>query len=346
MSTNVGNVGTYLYGGYDHTSVVKEDLASWIAMISPDDTPLLDTLSRTRATGVLHEWNLDTLAAVATRGVGEGLDWEAPTDSAPSRPNNQCEIFLQNVAVTETMRAVATTGFADAYAYQVQKKTKQMKRNIESALMNDGTPTTGTSATSGGRVMKSLEELITTNRFVSTNYSGTTTVGTTGNAGVLAEKDMNDMLQQIYLAGGSTNLIVANAPYKRQISNFSANSKNTRYINADEKKLVVPVNVYDSEFGAIPIQLNRWSPKSTNTATATAGTATAAGINDITGRIWLLEKEQVRTAWLRDIQHNLMGRRGDSVVGQVVAELTLEVGAEASCGVLTGVNNFVPSVSS
>jgi hypothetical protein len=34
-----------------------------------------------------------------------------------------------------------------------------------------------------------------------------------------------------------------------------------------------------------------------------------------------------------------MGRRGDSVVGQVVAELTLEVGAEAALGVMTGVNN-------
>ncbi len=339
----VGHVGTYIYGGYDHTSVIKEDLAGWIAMISPDDTPLLDTLSRTKASGVLHEWNLDTLEAVATRGVAEGQDWAAPTITAPTRPNNQCEIFLKDVAVTETMRAVATVGFADAYAYQVQKRIKEMKRNIESALMNDGSPTTGASATA--RVMKSLEELITTNRFVSTDYDGGVAAGTTANAGVVGEKDFNDMLQQIFLAGGNTNLIVANAPYKRQISNFSANSKNTRYIAAEEKKLVVPVNVYDSEFGAIPIQLNRWSPKSTNTATSTS-TATAAGVVDITGRIWFLEKEQARTAWLREIQHNLMGRRGDSVVGQVVSELTLEVGAEASCGVMTGVNNFVPSVSS
>lgn len=339
MTTNVGNVGSYLYKGYDHTGAVREDLGDWVARISPTDTPLTDSLSRTQSTGTLHEWLLDTLAAPVTRGIGEGKDWEAPTLTAPSRVSNQCEIFLKDVAVTETQRAINTAGFANAYAYQVQKKTAEIKREIEAAIMNDGTPTTGTSATNAGRVMKSLEELITTTIYNGMSYVGGTPAGATSMAGIISELDVNNILQDIWTQGGNTNLIVCHAPYKRQISNFSANSRNTRYVMAEEKKLIVGVDVYDSEFGAVPIQLNRWSPKSTNTVTATA-TATATNTpNDITGRIWFLEKEQCRLAWLREINHNLMGRRGDSVVGQVVCELTLEVGAEAALGVMTGVNN-------
>jgi hypothetical protein len=39
------------------------------------------------------------------------------------------------------------------------------------------------------------------------------------------------------------------------------------------------------------------------------------------------------------MQHNLIGRRGDSVAGVVVGEVTLEVLNEKANGMLLGVNN-------
>ena len=99
------------------------------------------------------------------------------------------------------------------------------------------------------------------------------------------------------------------------------------------------VDVYDSDFGVLAVQLNRWSPVSTNVATAT-GTATATSTNDLSGRVWFLERSKCRIAELRPLKHRLMGTRGDSTVGQVVTECTLEVGNEAALGVMKGVNNI------
>lgn len=345
MSTNVGDAGSYLYKAYDHTGANREDLANWIANISPYDTPLGNSLGKTKARSTYHEWLIDSLAAIATRGVDEGKDWAAPTHTAPTRPVNWTEIFLKDIAVTETQREINAAGFSDAYAYQVEKATKEIMRERESALMNDGTTATGTTATNVNRVMKSLEEFITTNvKIPGTAVSSGTyrsTVSATNMAAMIGEADFNDMLQIIWAAGGHTDLVVGGAAYKRQISNFSANDKNTRYISASDKELVVGVDLIDTDFGVIAVQLNRWSPIGTNTTISSgAGSASAATNNDRTGRIWFLERARLRIAELRPLKHRLMGTRGDSTVGQVVTECTLEVGNEAACGVMKGVNNY------
>ena len=335
---SVGNTGSYLYKAYDHTGANREDLQNWIANISPYDTPLGNTLGRTKARSTYHEWLIDSLAAIASRGIVEGKDWGTAAHTAPTRPNNQTEIFLKDIMVTETQREINAAGFSDAYAYQVEKATKEIMRERESALMDSGSATTGASGTA--RVMKSLEDFITTTVMspgtaaASNKYENL--VNSTAAAAKMTEVDFNTMLQLIWTQGGHTDLVVCGAPYKRQISNFSANSKNTRYISATEKELVVGVDLVDTDFGVVAIQLNRWSPISTNT---TSGTACAATNKDLQGRIWFLERAKCRIAELRPLKHRLMGTRGDSTVGQVVTECTLEVGNQAALGVMKGVNN-------
>lgn len=332
MATNVGNVGTYLYASYGLTSANREDLIDWIANIDPYDTPLTVSLAKVRAKGVYHQWMTDTLAATSSDGLEEGLDWAAPTHTAPSRVVNFCQIFGKDIAVTESQRAENPAGFSDAYAYQLEKGTKEVMRNIETTLMANVTASTGNSgtATDAGRQMKSLETFITTNRWNSGNYASSGSA--TGVAGYFSSDDLNRFLDAVWTAGGSPDLIVVAGAYKRQISKFTTN--NTRNILADQKQLSVGIDVYDSDFGLIPIQLNRFSPVGTNTSSST-NTSTS-----IIGRVWILTRSMCRLAWLRELNHRLMGTRGDSTVGQIRAELTLEVGNEKACGVLTGVNNY------
>lgn len=329
MSTNVGNVGSYLYASVGLTSANREDLIDWIANIDPYDTPLTVSLAKVRAAGVHHQWMTDALAATSTAGLNEGLDWEIPTLTSPTRVVNFCQIFGKDIAVTETQRAENPAGFSDAYAYQLEKGTKEVMRNIEATLMAAVTASTGGSATASARVMKSLETFITTNKYDSASYASSGSATTV--AGIFGAADVNRILDLIWTAGGNPDLIVMGGAYKRHMSALT--SPNTRNILAEQKKVVVGIDVYDSDFGLIPIQLNRWSPVATNATTST-NTST-----DISGRVWFLTRSMVRLAWLRDLQHRLMGTRGDSTVGQIRAELTLEVGNQKSCGVFTGVNN-------
>jgi hypothetical protein len=269
----------------------------------------------------------DSLAAAATTGEIEGRTYSADTLTAPARVENQTQIFGKDIAVTETQRAENPAGFTDAYTYQLEKGTKEIMRNIEKTLMDAVTSSTGASGTA--RVMKTFEDFITTTVKTSTDY--TTSATADGQAGIFDDTNLNEVLEEVWDAGGNTDLLVCNGPYKRQISAFT--TTNTRNVLATDKKLVIGVDVYDSDFGLVPIQLNRWSPKSTNTTTAVSAATHAIG------RIWLLQRSLCRLAWLRPLHHRLMGTLGDSTVGQLTAELCLEVGNEAGLGVMKGVNN-------
>lgn len=323
----IGNVGSYLYDSYASTSSNQQDLVDFIANIDPDETPLTVLLGSTKAKSTVHQWQTDTLAALSSTGIREGEDFAVSTLTAPVRVTNQTQIFGKDIAVTESQREENPAGFGDAYTYQLEKGSKETMRNIEFTLMAAVSQSTGASATA--RQMKTLEDFITTTTRVGTNYTGLAGDGT--HAGIFNGNDVNDILNSIWTLGGKTDLIVLNGAYKRQFSALT--TSNTRNVLADAKKVVIGIDVYDSDFGVIPIQLNRYSPQSTNTASATANAT------DISGRVWFLQRSMVRLAWFRPLRHRLMGTRGDSTAGQIRAELTLEVANQKALGVFKGVNN-------
>ena len=49
----------------EDTKGKKEDLASFITMITRDETPFLSSIGNKKATAVFHEWQTDELAAPA-----------------------------------------------------------------------------------------------------------------------------------------------------------------------------------------------------------------------------------------------------------------------------------------
>ena len=112
MATPIGNLGSYLLDGYAHGGSVREDLLDYITNISPYETPLTSILGRSTARSTLHEWTQDVLRARNTRGIVEGRDWAAPTAVAPTRVNNQTEIFGQDLGVTGTIIATWAGGIA------------------------------------------------------------------------------------------------------------------------------------------------------------------------------------------------------------------------------------------
>jgi hypothetical protein len=185
--------------------------------------------------------------------------------------------------------------------------------------------------------MKGLQAFIATN----TAYAGAnagTAGGGASNDGQLAVGDFADMLNSIYVAGGNPEQVYVSPKVKRQVSAFTvpgaaAGTPHARNIAAVDKKLVGAIDFYDSDFGLIQIVLDRWVPESTNVTTATAS-ATNTG-----GQMFFLSRAINRLAWLRPVHHELVGKRGDSVAGLVVGEVTLEVLNEKANGRILAVNN-------
>ena len=99
---------------------------------------------------------------------------------------------------------------------------------------------------------------------------------------------------------------------KQRISGFSGNQ--TRFVGADEKKLVNTINLYSTDFGAevVEVKLHRY--------------VTISG--DVNNDIMGIQADTWATAWFRKPFNKDLAPTGDADKGMLIAEGTLEARAE------------------
>jgi hypothetical protein len=123
---------------------IREDLADVIYDISPVETPFLSSVAHTEASNVLHEWQTDALAAAsASNAVIEGDDATTDASSPTVRLGNRTQISDKVARVTGTARSVDTAGRADEMDYQMLKRGRELRRDMESALLANQARVTG-----------------------------------------------------------------------------------------------------------------------------------------------------------------------------------------------------------
>lgn len=288
--------GFNTYAGADGN---REDLLDIISNISPTETPMFSRFGKSKASATYHQWMQDSLSDAASNNTIEGADFSFSVPSARTKVGNYTQIFVKTAEVTGTQEVIAKAGVKSEYAYQMQKAMKEIARDVEYELVNSSSAA-GASGTARG--MSGVLEFISTN-----NETGSGTGTQT-----LTETLYNDTLQTIYGQGGNPDVTYANGWQKRKISAFSTPS--TRNIDADSKKLVASVDVYESDFGLQKIILDRYM--STDT-------------------IVLLEEDKWKVAVLRPFKMEEVSKVADAKRGAIVGELTLEALNEAASGKIT-----------
>ena len=130
----------------EDTKGKKEDLASFITMITRDETPFLSSIGNKKATAVFHEWQTDELAAPAANAQAEGSDFSASAVASTStaRVGNYSQILTKHIQVSKTLDSVSKAGRNSEFAYQMKKKGTELKRDLEHALVGTRQITTGT----------------------------------------------------------------------------------------------------------------------------------------------------------------------------------------------------------
>jgi hypothetical protein len=285
----------------------REDLLDVLTNIDPVEDRLFKLFGKTTAYNTLHEWPVDTLEAVGDNAQPEGGD--APTDGAtdPTRLVNITQIFAKTARVSGTEQAVNSAGFSDRMAYEITKKMKALSNDVELALVRgsiaSGLATTGSA---NGRRLKGIKNWITTN---ASNYSGAT----------LTETVFNDMLQASWDQGGNINSAVTSMKGKRRISGFTAGS--TKNIDADDKRLVNSINVYESDAaGTVKILAHRMVTRSGDYGTTATPGFDVLLLQDDTWKVAILQGREPKTVDL--------AVTGDYVAKEIITELTLESRAE------------------
>lgn len=286
-----------------NVSHVREDLSNLISMISPEETPFVSSIGKTKATAVKHEWLQDELApADKNNAIAEGADATDSTLSGPVRISNVTQIFQKDIRISATLNAVNTAGGKEELARQIAKKGKELKRDQEAAFVSNNA-----SVATGARKLGGAEAFISTNaqhgaNGVSTGFSGgVVNAPTAGTARALTETMFVNALQSIWTAGGDPNTVIAPGVLKTKISTFTGGG--TKQQNADKKTVNQAVATYVSDFGTVTILPHRFMSTTTVIAYDPA--------------LW-------NQAVLRGIEKKELGKTGDSERYMLVTEVTLE----------------------
>lgn len=114
-------------------------LTDIVTNISPTVTPLLSGLQTgPDAAAVLHEFLVDSFAAAADNAQAEAPAFTVVDEAMPTRANNLCQIFLQNVQVSRTMKKI-NSGVKDPFAYQIMKNMKEHAKDKSSMSFKNPT---------------------------------------------------------------------------------------------------------------------------------------------------------------------------------------------------------------
>ena len=173
---------TNTFDTYDGVNSIREDLADVIYNISPTETPFMSNASKGTATNTLHEWQTDSLAAVAVNAQVEGDDYAGEARAATSRLTNYTQISSKSVTISGTDDAVDNAGMGTQIAYQLAKMGKEIKRDMENAMVGiEQAKVAGNASTA--RCIGGLQSWINSNKDVGSGGSagsGGTTARTNG----------------------------------------------------------------------------------------------------------------------------------------------------------------------
>lgn len=299
------------YSSYDAVGN-REDLTNIIYDVSPTDTPVMSALPRTKATATNHEWQTDSLAsASAANAVIEGDDATTDASTATTRLGNRTQILDKVAQVTGTQEAVSKAGRKSEMAYQMEKRMKEIKRDIEAAITDNGAYVAGNDTTA--RELAGFPAWLTTNTSAGATGADPTTIGSTartdGTQRAFTEELLKAVLQDCFTNGGNPTMAVVGAFNKRKASEFTGSA--TRMDRSEDKKLYAAIDVYVSDFGEIKFVPDRFSRARD---------------------CLLIDPEFAAVAYLRPFQTVDLAKTGDTVRKQILTELTLEVKNEAAHG--------------
>jgi len=240
----------------------REDLSNELAILAPEETPILSLASKGKASSTYSEWTVDSLAAPVTVGVSEGSDVTSFADQFADRARlgNYIQLMRRDYLVSNLQQAVTSVGPANI-AQAEAKAMRSAKRDIEATIAssNEMTVENGAGTPYGMRGLgKWIQDTAQATNAVPAAYR--TPTGSILTAAP-TETAFNGMIGSIFSKNGEMNslTLVADVALRRVISNFTratpASAGVTYHVNQDatSKQITLAVNVYDSDFGIVKI---------------------------------------------------------------------------------------------
>ena len=284
----------------------REDLVDIIYNTAPTDTPLISAIDKVKATAVTHEWQRDVLATPANNAVAEGADATYTAVTPTQRLSNQTQISRKTFSITDTQEKVSSAGRKSDIRYQTVKQGKELRKDMELALIENGTQTTG-----GTRQTRGLRGWIVTGSSsgaagAAPNF-GTNTAPTDGTLRTYTEALMRSAVLSAYNNGGNISMLMVHPSIKQNIS-ATFTGAGTKFNKGETNQLNTAWDVIKTDFGELDVVPNR--------------------VMQRTREAYYIDPDLVALAVLRDMQDQELARIGSARNFMIETEYALEVREE------------------
>ena len=135
------------------------------------------------------------------------------------------------------------------------------------------------------------------------------TLRTDGTQRAFTEAQLKDVVKQCWDNGGDPSMIMLGSFNKQKLSGFTGGS--TKMTQADDKRLVAAIDIYESDFGSMTVVPNRFSRNRD---------------------CFVIQPDMWAVAYLRDFQMLDLAVTGDAQKKAMLAEYTLVSKNEAASG--------------
>ena len=296
---------------------IRESLSDVIANISPEETPFQSNVGSKSVSNTYFEWQKDSLAAADATARISGDDVSSfDATSATTRVGNYTHILRRTVIVADNLEAVDKAGRDSELAYQVAKRGKELKRDIETVLTDNNARVAGSSGTAPETA--GLGAWIATNDNLAGDGASPTGDGsdarTDGTQRAFTEDMLKSVMSSVWTAGGNPSVLMVGAFNKQKVSGFAGIAAQRYMAPSDGPTTIIgAADVYLSDFGQLSVVPNRFQRARD---------------------AWVLDTEMASVCNLRPIQKVDLAKTGDASKAMLIWEGGLEVSNEAAHGLI------------
>jgi len=303
---------TNAFDTYSATSD-REQLSDVIYNISPQATPFMSAIGKNSIKNVVFDWQTETLPTVDAAGELEGfrLDGATSASTATTRVSNVAMISSRDATVSGSQQASDPAGKKSEMAHQLAIMAKALKRDMETALCQNGGKTTGNATTA--RKTGGFESWIKSNysKAASGAPTGGGTAPTDGTQRALTETLLKAVLQSCFTNGGEPSMAICGPVNKQKISGFTGRSSARQMVDANTVE--ASVSIYASDFGELKIIPSNFSRERS---------------------LLLVDPDYAKVSFLRDFKTVDIATVGDAQTKMIVTEYGLEMSNEAAHGIV------------
>lgn len=258
--------------GIPRDGLINEDVMQQIWDISNVPLPFSDRCGQDSIGNAYASWTQDRLEDPdVTNAVVDGADNAKRDSKGGKRVGNHSQISTKGVSVSTRARQSDTIGRSDELAYQVSRRQIDLRRDREAIMLYNQ----GSVADDGDTVAGKLGGLPA---WCVTNFDGgagsllggydpgTGLVApyTPGTARAIGENGLRDMIQDIYIEGGETSVLMSRPEAIRRISEYMfTDTARIATLESDQGKsreaasALGTVNYFVADFGSVELVPNR-----------------------------------------------------------------------------------------